>query len=481
MADILPFPVRRWWATAAPLSLLVGGCTLGPDFVRPDPPTPAAWREAPAEPTDIAIAPQWWTMFADPALDALEVRAMRANIEVQRAIERIQAARVQQGITRVQAGPQLNGQAGYTRDRLGTAGIAEVARPLLGLPGAGSEGPSGIDFDQFSIGAGASWEIDLWGKQRRLREAAGAEVDAAQAVAAGVRLSVQAEIAHTYFQWRAIGTELDYARQSAALAEQGARIVHALEARGLASRTQVVDAEARVRAQAVACEDLANQRKDAARALAVLVEGTPDSALPALEGASSSPALGPVPSRIPSEMARRRPDILAAEAELHAATAAIGVAKADFYPSISLSGQFSLDALSLSDLGWDARNTSIGPMLSLPIFNGGRLARQLALRKSEQRSAALAYRATVIAAWQEVESALALVQSLDRRTADLAAIAEGRAAQANAAATRQVRGDTALQPVLDARALAVDAARALARHRTALLLARVQLVRALGG
>ncbi|RZL54237.1 MAG: secretion system type I outer membrane efflux pump lipoprotein NodT, partial [Sphingomonas sp.] len=178
---------------------------------------------------------------------------------------------------------------------------------------------------------------------------------------------------------------------------------------------------------------------------------------------------------------RMRPDIVEAEARLHAATARIGVAQADFYPKISLTGLFDIDVLNLADFGWDARSTSIGPGLSLPIFSGGRLQRQLDLRRSEERSAALAYRQTVVAAWREVDDALSATRAAAERS-DLSDrdLASRRRTLAMIEA-RHARGDIGAEPVLEARQALLSAERAVVRQRVAAALARIELHRALGG
>lgn len=460
------------------LALLLSACTVGPDFVRPAPDLPAtfAGAQGPVKP----VAAARWHGFEDRALDALEARGVVNNLDIRQAVERIAAAQAQYGVAGAEGAPSLTAQGNYSRNRVGTAGIADFARPLLGLEKGDGDAPKGVDFDMVGIGGSASWEIDLWGRIRRRREAAGAQVAESQADADGMRLSVQAEIARTYFQWRQAVRELMQARRSLALAERAAAALKALEARGLASRADVIERESRVRTARGNESSLQEQRDRLRRALAVLVEGRPDAPLDILDIHDDEPALGPPPSSLPSQMVRSRPDILAAEARLHAATALVGAAKADFYPAISLSGLFSLDALSLKDLGWDSRNTSIGGAISLPIFSGGRLQRTLDLRKSEQRSAALAYRATVVAAWQEVEDALSSLRALNDQLELGKAERDARAVIAKTSDLRARRGETGLLPLLDAQAAAIEAEIQAQRQRTAVLLAHVQLYRALG-
>ncbi|MBC3940169.1 efflux transporter outer membrane subunit [Sphingomonas albertensis] len=460
------------------LAAALAGCTVGPNFTPPAPILPPVWQGA--APVAASTDARWWRSFDDPVLDALEARAGAANLDIAAAIERITAARIERGQARAAGAPQVEGQAGYSRERLGTAGIASVTQTVLGVTPTTTP-PKGVDFDLYSVGVGASWELDLWGGHRRQAEAAQASVEATEAAARGVRLSVEAEVARSYVQLRGLWDERRIAQQDVAIADRNAAIARALLARGLATPIDLAATEEKLRALRGDIVDLDHQAAATQRALAILVGGTPDSA--PFDRATLQPPK-PLPAtavRLPSDVARTRPDIVEAEARLHAATAQIGVAQADFYPKISLTGLFDIDVLSLSDFGWNARSTSIGPSLSLPIFSGGRLQRQLDLRRSEDRSAALAYRQTVLNAWREVDDALSATRAATERTdlsdRDLAARRE-TVARVEA---RYARGDIALPPVLDAREAALSAERALVRQRVAAMIAHIQLHRALGG
>jgi NodT family efflux transporter outer membrane factor (OMF) lipoprotein len=468
---------RKW-----PLMLAVAlaGCTVGPDFTPPAPILPPVWQAA-----DTAASPTpgdapWWRSFDDPVLDALEARAGTANLDIAAAIERITAARIERGQTRAAGAPQVEGQAGYNRERLGTAGIASVTQTLLGITPAAAP-PKGVDFDLYSVGVGASWELDLWGGHRRQAEAAQAAVEVSDAAARGVRLSIEAEVARTYVQLRGLWDERRIAQDGAGLAERNVGIARTLLARGLATPIDLTAREEALRTLRGEIVDLDQQAAMAMRALAILTGATPDSV--PVDPATPPPPrpLPPVAVRLPSAVARLRPDIVEAEARLHAATAQIGVAQADFYPKISLTGLFDIDVLHLADFGWDARSTSIGPGLSLPIFSGGRLQQQLDLRRSEARSAALAYRQTVVTAWREVDDALsasrAATARLDLSDRDLAS----RRRTVAMVEARHARGDLAAGPVIEARQAALSAERAAIRQRVAATLARIQLHRAVGG
>lgn len=463
------------------LGLLLGGCTVGPDFHPPVADLPARWQGAAASQT--SPSEPWWRRFGDPALDGLEARALTANLDLRMAEERLVTARIARDAKRGESLPQIGGQLGYSRNRIGTAGLAGVLAPLLGQPPSETEGaiPKGYAFDLYQADISATWAIDLWGKHRREVEVATAGIAQADAAARAARLSVEAAVAQTYWQWRGLIAERGLAERDRALGERRLTIAAALRERGLASGidARAVESEQRARQDALLALDTDIAR--AARALAILVGDNPDTPPPDVAGRPAARVLVEPAPGLPSDLARRRPDILEAEAALHAATAAIGAAQADFYPSLNLSGLFGIDVLNLADFGWDARTTGAGPVLSIPIFAGGRLERQLSLRRSEERTAALAYQRTVRNAWREVDDALALVRALDRRRGLAAADSDARRQTVMAVEARYRRGDIAAGPLIDAQAAQIAAERALLHHTTAGALARIQLQVALGG
>ncbi|WP_215766339.1 efflux transporter outer membrane subunit [Gluconobacter cerinus] len=394
------------------------GCTMGPNFVSPKPVLANHWQNAAPTLIDQHAEAQWWTVFNSPCLNTLIRRSESGNPDLAMSRERIRAARIQRGAASAESLPTLNGQAAYSRERLATAGIGQVLQPLLGLSSSttGNE-PEGVSYNNYNIGAVASWELDLWGHQRRLQEAAASELLAVEADADAMRLSNQAEIARTYFQWLDTNERLERSEETLDIAQKLLSIAQTVRAHGLLATIDLDEQNTFYRTAQAERDKLAAQKASLYRALSTLVAGRPDAAMPELDAKASlhDIKIPEISAGVPSEMVRKRPDIRAAEARLHAATAAIGMAKADFYPQLTLTGQFSLDALTIAELGWNARNTSFGPTLSLPIFNGMRLSRQLELRHSEQRSAGLYYQSTVLNAWFEVENLLANRTLLQKR------------------------------------------------------------------
>ncbi|MET3455965.1 MULTISPECIES: efflux transporter outer membrane subunit [Pseudomonas] len=382
--------------------LLLTGCAVGPDFMKPESELDAAQlTPRPEHGSDTALLPaavpsQWWQLFNDPLLTQLQSRAQARNLDLQMAADRIDQSRAQLGITASQLLPSVGANASYAREALSEHGKFAA----LGAPTA----PSNF----WQLGFDASWEIDLWGRARRARESAAATLEATVYDREAARIALSAEVARTYLQLRGTQAQLDIAQQNRAIAERTLGLAESRERNGVATRFETASARAQLATIKALLPDLAQRRNAQMNALALLM-GEPPRALDAqLRQAMPLPSLPTrVPVGIPSELAHRRPDILRAEAQLHAATAAIGVAKADFYPRLGLKGRIGVEAFDSGDLSsWDSRFFSVGPTVYLPIFQGGRLMQRLALNESRQKTAALAYRQTVLRAWHEVDDAL---------------------------------------------------------------------------
>jgi len=413
--------IRAWG-----LIVLLAGCTSGPDFQPPHPDLPDRWTGDQPAP----IVSDWWTAFNDAELTALENRVASANLDVRAATLRLAESRAQRRIAGAAEFPQVNGQAVYQH-------IKPSAKGLFGqLEQGGKPGPPPNNIpasDLYQYGFDASWEIDLWGKVRRSLESADAEVDASAEARRGALLSVLAEVARDYVQLRGLQTELRISRDNLGIAEDVLALTRKRADRGLSSQIDVASAGAQAATVAAEIPRLEQQQAQAINQLSFLM-GQPPGTLTAELGTSQEvpPSPPEVPVGLPSELAHRRPDIRQAEAELHAATAQIGVAEANFYPSITLSGSFALQSTRFADLAnWAARNETIGPFLTLPIFEGGRLTGNLHLTQARQQEAAIIYQRTVLAAWQEVADSLIAFQAEQRRREKISqAVAENRRALA---------------------------------------------------
>lgn len=393
----------------------LAGCAVGPDFVKPESGlhevalVPRADYVDVAQPSDSNVPSQWWTLFNDALLADLQLRAQVANLDLQAASARIEQSRAQLGIASSQLLPSVGGSASYSRERLSEHGKFAA----LGAPTTPS--------DFWQLGFDASWEIDLWGRARRAREGAEATLGAAVYDREAARVTLAAEVARTYLQLRGTQAQLQIAEQNRAVAERTLSLAESRERNGVATRFETSSSRAQLATVKALVPELIQRRNAQMNALALLLGAPPRTLDAQLRDAMPLPTLPiNVPVGVSSELARRRPDILRAEAQLHAATAAIGVAKADFYPRISLKGRAGVEAFELGDLGsWGSRFFSVGPTVFLPIFQGGRLTQRLALNEAQQKTAALAYRQTVLRAWHEVDNALDAWAAQQRQHAEL--------------------------------------------------------------
>lgn len=385
----------------------LAGCALGPDFQLPDSALHAVKLQAGADqpgaddttrhPTSESTIPSlWWALFNDPLLTELETKVLAANLDLQAAASRIDQSRAQLGIAASELLPNVAAGANYAREALSEHGKFAA----LGAPTT----PSNF----YQLGFDASWELDLWGRARRVREGAIAALEATTYERDAVQVTLAAEVARTYFQLRGTQAQLDIARQNKALAEHALVLAESRERNGIATRFDTSSARAQLAVISATLPALTQHRHVLMNAMALLSGAQPRALDAQLRQVLPLPSLpATVPLGIPSELARRRPDILRAEAQLHAATASIGVAKADFYPRIGLKGRIGVEAFESGDLSsWDARFFSVGPTIYLPIFQGGQLVQRLALNQARQKAAALAYRKTVLQAWHEVDNAL---------------------------------------------------------------------------
>lgn len=456
---------------------LLTGCAVGPDFVKPDNRlgevrlAPRA-EYAEATPTSNADVPSaWWTLFNDAVLAQLQTRARAGNLDLQMASERIEESRAQLGVASSQLLPNADGSASYARE-----GLSEHGKfAALGAPSRPS--------DFWQLGFDVSWEIDLWGRARRAREGATAALEASVYDREAARVALSAEVARIYLELRGIQAQLDIARQNLAVAERIIGLAESRERHGIATRFETASARAQLGTIRATIPELTQRRGAFMNALAQLLGDEPRALDAQLQQSMPLPALpASVPVGVPSELAQRRPDILRAEAQLHAAVAAIGVAKADFYPRIGLRGRVGVEAFEAGDLAsWDSRFFSVGPTVHLPIFQGGRLVQRLALSESRQRGAALAYRQTVLRAWHEVDNALDALAARQRQHAELLVSHEQSRQALHVAERGYQQGAADYLSVLTAQRNVLASQTGLNASATGTTLALVQLYKSLGG
>jgi NodT family efflux transporter outer membrane factor (OMF) lipoprotein len=482
---------------AASTILALGGCTVGPNFQAPSWASPNSWfagpREKvspePSEPVATAVDPNWWTLFHDPELTALERHVAAENLEVRVATSRLAESRAQLGMARASEFPALNANASYARQKASNIGEFASAPDALGANGASGNYVGGFHganlgaFDVYQAGFDASWELDLWGGVQRSVESATASVVAAAEARRGALLSSMAEVARDYIGLRGVQTQLHIARDNVHTAEQSLQLTQQRAAGGVTTDLDVANASAQLRSTMAEIPRLEQQEAAEINALSFLLGQPPNALRGELAEAKPVPPVPPrVPVGFPSELARRRPDVAQAEAQLHAATATVGVAVAAFYPSVTLSGSIGLQSLQpWRFFNLNARQYAVGPGITIPIFEGGQLKSTLHLREAQQEEAAVFYQKTVLQAWHDVDNALTAYQTEQARRDQLVlAVAQNQRAL-DLAQSRYQEGVSDFLTVLVAETSLLSSQQQLADSTTTVSANLVALYKALGG
>jgi len=438
--------------------------------------TPAAFRDASddiaiawknAEPADALARGAWWRLFGDPALDDLINRALANNQDLRATVARVDQARAAAGIARSAYWPQVAAGAGFTREQ--TSSTTEIRFPDTRT-------------STYSAGLGAAWEVDLFGRVRHLTASVRADADAAALNFESIRLALTTDVAANYFTFRALEDELALVRESVGLRRRARELVQARLENGVAAELDVARAEAELATTEAEAVALANRHSAVRNALAVLLgDAAPEFDVPARrEVALHAPPS--VPSGLPAALLERRPDIAAAERALAAANSRIGVAKAAFFPAISLTGSAGFASGEIDGLfKADSRIWSIGPSLYLPIFQGGRNRANLERSRAAYDEVVAQYRQRVLVAFREVQDALTATQRLaEQSAAQQRALTAARRA-ASLAQTRYDAGLVSFLEVIDAQRTALTIERGSAQLAALRLNTAVALIKALGG
>ncbi|WP_343829807.1 efflux transporter outer membrane subunit [Brevundimonas olei] len=467
---------------AAPVMLpvLLAACMAGPNYSEPTLATPAAFSHG--EPTG-QPAPAWWRTFHDPMLDRLVDEARASNLDLRQATLRVEEARHQARIVGAATAPTISAdaQGGYTRLSKTTSIAALLGES--GTPGSEPIGAPGTAFETYQTGFDASWELDLFGAGRRALEAADARTASAVWTRRDAEIILTAEVARAYLDYRALDQRIAVADALQEVRDD-ALLFHQIRRRhGLTSTLDERSAERDRASIAAAREDLVAQRTAQAHALAVLLARPPMALINDLaetQAAPTAPAV--IPVGLPSDLLRRRPDVRAAERNLAAATAEIGVAVADLYPSISLTGAIHLVSGSLSTLiSSDSLQPTAGAALMLPLFDGGRRRATVDLRQTQAQEALLAYQGAVLIALKDVEDALSRLEADRVREEQIRAAESAARDQWTTLQAQQNAGLATALDLLAARASFLDASDARIQAQGAVDLDVVALFKALGG
>ncbi len=480
------------------LAALLAGCAVGPNFLPPVSGLPQQWIRAKAQnpvPSVEQPDPDWWALFKDRELIALERRVAFANLDVRTATLRLAESRFQRGVTASTLFPNLNSNGSYEREKAsanGLLGLFGQQTPGTEASGGFGTGAGGAPTNLASVlssplslwqqGFDASWELDIWGKVRREVEAADAQVELSADQRRAVLVSSVAELARDYMQLRGIQEQIRIAHDNLATANDILAVTRQRQQKGVTSDLDVENAAAEAESIRASLPDLARQESDAINALSLLLD-EPPGGLAAELAPRALPVEPPrLPVGIPSQLARRRPDIREAEAQLHAATADIGVAIGDFYPSVTLNGSVGFQALDLTNL-WKGSSLqyALGPNVTMPLFEGGRLKSTLDLRDAQQQEAAIAYHETVLKAWHDVVNALVAYRTEQARRLSLRRQVQHAGAALDLARSRYNDGVAQFITVLDAQRTLLSAEQQLATSATNVDVDVVALYKALGG
>ncbi len=380
--------------------LMLSGCSVGPDYKRPDAPVPssfkelAGWREA--LPRDQEIKTKWWEAFDDPVLNSFAEQVNVSNQSIALAESQYRQAQALVQLARASYFPTINAGAAYTHT----------------LPGPSSSGYSTVDQHQVSLNA--TWEVDLWGKVRRQVESSTATAEASFADFQAMRLSMQAELALNYFQLRILDAQKKNLEEAAAAYGKALELTQNRYNAGVAAKADVAAAQTQLKTTQAQAIDVGVQRAQLEHAVAILIGKPPaDFSLPPVTFAV--PQIK-IPVGIPSDLLERRPDIASAERKMAAANAQIGVAKAAYYPDITLSGSLGYQSAELVNLFTSPSFFwAIGPMaLAETIFDAGARIAQTKQAIAAYDGTVAFYRQTVLTGFQDVEDNLAALRILER-------------------------------------------------------------------
>jgi len=455
-------------------SATAGLLTVGPDYKQPTNSVPAsykavelgAWKEG--RPIDNVPKGSWWEIFGDADLNELESQALKANQELKAAFARVDQARATARVARSELLPTVNFEPSLVRQR-----ISPNEQPSFGS----------LTADTISVPLDLSYEVDLWGRVRRGFQSARADAQASLAAFYNVLLTLQADVAQNYFALRALDAEIATVAGTVDLRKEQVRLVRSRFEGGIGSELDMARAETELATTEAEAASLAQRRAELENAIAILTGANPASfRLPASGANTWNPQPPVIPAGLPADLLERRPDVAEAERQLAAANANIGVAKAAFFPVLTLTGSGGYASADFDTLfKWDSRSWSIGPSLSLPIFAGGRNRANYKRSQAAFDEAVAHYRQQVLVAFGEVEDNLSGIRHLiDQAAAQQRAVASARRA-ADLATDRYRSGIVSYIEVVDASRDALQAERANAQLAGQRLVAAVQLIKALGG
>jgi len=466
---------------SAALTLLVaassadaGILTVGPNYIAPSNSSPdhykaselGSWKQG--EPLDHVAKGSWWEIFNDLDLNQLETQAARENQNLKAAVARVGQARATARVARGELLPSVSLEPSWTRQR-----YSPNQQPSFGS----------LTANNFSVPLDFSYEVDLWGRVRRSFESARSEAQASLADYYNVLLTLQSDIAQNYFGLRALDAEMATVASTVDLRKEQVKLVRSRFEGGIGNELDVARAETELATTEAEVASLARRRTELENALAILAGSNPAAFKLSVNTTNNwNPVPPEIPAGLPAELLERRPDVAGAERLLASANARIGVAKAAFFPVVSLTASGGYLSGELDNLfNWDSRVWSIGPSISLPIFAGGRNRANYHRSQAAFEEAVARYRQQVLVAFGDVENSLSGIRHLaDQSAAQKRAVAQAR--RSTDLATQRYRsGIVSYIEVIDANRDALQAERTNAQLAGQRLITTVQLIKALGG
>ncbi|HEY3763340.1 MAG TPA: efflux transporter outer membrane subunit [Verrucomicrobiae bacterium] len=443
--------------------LALTGCVVGPDYKRPAVAIPPTWGWKLAEPGDEKIKGNWWEGFQDPVLNGLETEATTTNQLIQAAMARVEQSRAVARMSASAFSPQLDFDPSITSFHTELNHV-----------------PSELTATSYTMPLDLSYEVDLWGKIRRAFQAAHADAQASTADYYNVLLMIHGDVAVNYFLLRQLDTQIQLWQRTVELRQKSVDIVTERYQGGLAAELDVERAKTELDQVRTQWTEAQRQRDDLQNALALLC-GQPAPSFQ-IKPASFNEVLPSIPVELPSSLLERRPDIAEAERKMMAANAQIGVAKAAFFPAISLTGDAGYSSFHVSTLfDWESQLFQIGPSATMPLLNGGRLRAGLREARAEYEATCAGYRQQVLAAFKDVSDSMVDVKGYRQEAStEAAALADANRA-ADSARERYQQGLVNYLEVLDAEQTQLEVNSQSIRIEALQLVASVHLIKALGG
>ena len=443
---------------------------VGPDFKPLTNSIPASYKASTWEkgqPLDNLPKGSWWEVFGDTNLDALEAQAVQANQELKGAFARLEQSRDAARIARGQLLPQVDFDPSYYRER-----YSPNEQPSFG-PLTANTFNTPLDF---------SYEVDIWGRVRRSFESSRADAQASLADYYNVLLTLQSDVAQDYFALRELDQEIAIVTGTISLRNEQVRFVRSRYEGGIGSELEIAQAETELATTEADAASLAQRRDDLENAIAILAGCNPSNFHVDQNANEWAPEPPKIPAGLPGDLLERRPDVARAERQLASANAKIGVAKAAFFPVVTLTGSAGYVSADVSYLfNWESRTWTFGPGVSLPIFTGGRNKANYRRSQAAYDEAVAAYRQQVLVAFGDVENSLSDIRHLtDQAEAQDRAVTSARQS-ADLATERYRSGIVSYIEVVDANRDALTAERSATQLTGQRLVATVQLIKALGG